>query len=201
MAVGRRRDSGREQRPRERDQQRDTVHVRHRGPPGGRREADRPAADKVPASVGCTRYHSRCGLWRQCRRPGEGLCAAPERTDVDGRHTRHEKIHPLADSEKATYVHRRLEVRTRSLLGLAMVIFLLFLVVTPASAITYGEPDGEEHPYVGLVGFYDAGGNWLWRCSATLISPTILLTAAHCTSPDADGAPAHARSGSTPGSS
>lgn len=84
-------------------------------------------------------------------------------------------------------------MRTRSILGLAMVIVLLFLVVAPAGAITYGEPDGEEHPYVGLVGFYDAGGNWLWRCSATLISPTILLTAAHCTSPDTDGAPARAQ--------
>lgn len=76
---------------------------------------------------------------------------------------------------------------------LASVVVLLFLVVTPVAAITYGEPDGNEHPFVGLVGFYDAGGNWLWRCSGTLVSPTVLLTAGHCTSPDGADVPAHAQ--------
>jgi len=49
----------------------------------------------------------------------------------------------------------------------------------PASAITGGERDGELHPNVGLILFYDATGRY--RCSATLVSPTIVLTAAHCT--------------------
>lgn len=78
--------------------------------------------------------------------------------------------------------------------GLLAVVVLLLGAVVPAGAITYGEPDGNEHPYVGLVGFYDAAGAWIWRCSGTLISPTVLLTAGHCTSPDADlGTPARAQ--------
>ncbi|HEX5540943.1 MAG TPA: S1 family peptidase [Micromonospora sp.] len=49
----------------------------------------------------------------------------------------------------------------------------------PAAAITGGEPDGDRHPNVGLILFYDDTGRY--RCSATLISPTVVLTAAHCT--------------------
>jgi len=52
--------------------------------------------------------------------------------------------------------------------------------VTP---ITYGELDGNRHPYVGLMVAQDADGNPLWRCSGTLMSPTIFLTAGHCTEP------------------
>lgn len=52
-------------------------------------------------------------------------------------------------------------------------------LVSPASASTGGTPDGETHPNVGLIAFYDATGRY--RCSATLVSPTVLLTAAHCT--------------------
>ncbi len=53
------------------------------------------------------------------------------------------------------------------------------LAAAPASASTGGTPDGSKHPNVGLILFYDATGRY--RCSATLVSPTILLTAAHCT--------------------
>lgn len=49
----------------------------------------------------------------------------------------------------------------------------------PAAAITGGEPDGDRHPNVGLIMFYDGTGRY--RCSATLVSPTVVLTAAHCT--------------------
>jgi hypothetical protein len=51
---------------------------------------------------------------------------------------------------------------------------------TPAIAITDGELDGEGHPAVGLL-IFDYGGGPAWRCSGTLISPTVMLTAGHCT--------------------
>ncbi len=54
------------------------------------------------------------------------------------------------------------------------------VVVPVAQAITNGEPDGNAHPYVGLVAFYDANGVYVQRCTGTLIAPAVLLTAAHC---------------------
>lgn len=55
------------------------------------------------------------------------------------------------------------------------------VLVSPAHAVTDGELDGDGHPYVGLMVAHDAEGNPLWRCSGTLISPTLYLTAGHCT--------------------
>src|SRR5215213_4003103 len=65
------------------------------------------------------------------------------------------------------------------LLALAMTLGLAGLGTAPAAASTGGTPDGNLHPNVGLILFYDADGRF--RCSATLVSPTVLLTAAHCT--------------------
>jgi hypothetical protein len=55
----------------------------------------------------------------------------------------------------------------------------LGLGVAPAAASTGGDADGDLHPDVGLILFYDATGRY--RCSATLVSPTVVVTAAHCT--------------------
>jgi len=55
-------------------------------------------------------------------------------------------------------------------------------IAAPASAVQFGRPDGNAHPLVGLVLFYDAAGHPLARCSGTLLSPTVFLTAGHCTS-------------------
>jgi secreted trypsin-like serine protease len=66
----------------------------------------------------------------------------------------------------------------------AVTLVLLFTLVTPAVAITNGQLDGTKHPYVGMVVFYDETGTFIWRCSGTLVSPTIFLTAAHCIAPD-----------------
>ena len=69
----------------------------------------------------------------------------------------------------------------RRLLAMAALAILAVLApAVPAAAITGGEPDGNRHPNVGLILFYQSDGRF--RCSATLISPTILITAAHCTS-------------------
>jgi V8-like Glu-specific endopeptidase len=65
---------------------------------------------------------------------------------------------------------------------IALVAVLAAAVIAlPASAITDGSLDGDAHPYVGLMVAQDSDGNPLWRCSGTLISPTLFLTAGHCT--------------------
>ena len=69
----------------------------------------------------------------------------------------------------------------RLLILLGVLVTVLALAV-PVSAITRGgAPDDGEHPYVGLMVAKDADGNPLWRCSGTLISPTVYVTAGHCT--------------------
>jgi V8-like Glu-specific endopeptidase len=60
-------------------------------------------------------------------------------------------------------------------------ISLLVIAAGPAWAVTDGELDGNGHPYVGLMVAQTATGTPLWRCSGTLLSPTLFLTAGHCT--------------------
>jgi hypothetical protein len=50
-----------------------------------------------------------------------------------------------------------------------------------ADAVTNGQPDGDNHPYVGLLVFDYAPGAPGWRCSGALIAPNVVLTAGHCT--------------------
>jgi hypothetical protein len=69
----------------------------------------------------------------------------------------------------------------RRLLVLLAAVATVAVTASPAQAILYGQPDEGEHPYVGVVRFFDEEGNYLWRCSGTLISPTVVLTAGHCT--------------------
>ena len=45
------------------------------------------------------------------------------------------------------------------------VLIALAMVVTPVFAITGNWVVDNEHPYVGLVAFYDVNGEFVWRCS------------------------------------
>jgi len=76
-------------------------------------------------------------------------------------------------------------------LSVLMVLFALVavsLLNATAYAITNGQPDGNNHPYVGLVVFdWDNDNNPStppvpgWRGTGLLLSPTVLLTAGHVT--------------------
>ena len=74
---------------------------------------------------------------------------------------------------------------------LVLVLIMAFGLASVAYAITNGQPDGNNHPYVGLIIFdaYNPDVGYvtpLWRCSGALIAPDVVLTAGHCT----DGADA-----------
>src|SRR5215471_15781633 len=62
----------------------------------------------------------------------------------------------------------------RSLLVVMAVVAAVLWSTMPASASTNGQPDGTRHPYVGLE------DNGVFACTGTLISPTVVVTAAHC---------------------
>ena len=71
--------------------------------------------------------------------------------------------------------------RRVGLLAAAVMAAIAFLAV-PAGAINYGTVDtANRYSYVGLMLALDDEGTPLWRCSGSLISPTLFLTAAHCT--------------------
>ena len=76
---------------------------------------------------------------------------------------------------------------------LAGLVATAAVVVVPAGAITKNYVNDFEHPFVGLVVFYDDEGEFMWRCSGSLLSPTEFLTAGHCTDQDADESPVSAR--------
>lgn len=58
---------------------------------------------------------------------------------------------------------------------------LLAATAMPAGAITYGEPDAGEHPYVGFMIFFDPNEPGWFSCTGTLLDEDTFLTAGHCT--------------------
>jgi hypothetical protein len=65
-------------------------------------------------------------------------------------------------------------VAVRTSILFAALATLALVAVAPGSAITGGHYDGTDHPYVGFA------DNGTTACSGTLLSPTVMLTAAHC---------------------
>lgn len=66
-------------------------------------------------------------------------------------------------------------MRTRMAFILALVAAVIVLTFGgSASAITKGTYDGNGHPYVAYL------DNGVFACTGTLLSPTVMLTAAHC---------------------
>jgi hypothetical protein len=58
---------------------------------------------------------------------------------------------------------------------------LLVVTLTRTQAVTNGKLDGNAHPAVVLL-LMEVEGQPAFRCSGTLLSATVLLTAGHCTS-------------------
>src|SRR5215212_11118048 len=64
---------------------------------------------------------------------------------------------------------------------LLAVVLGMLVTAMPAWAITGNYVKDREHPYVGLVVFYDDDGEFSHRCSGSLLTPKVFLTTGHCT--------------------
>lgn len=68
----------------------------------------------------------------------------------------------------------------RRFLVMASMVIALTAFAAPAGAITGDWVEDNEHPFVGLVVFYDEDGEFVWRCTGSLLTETVFLTAGHC---------------------
>jgi hypothetical protein len=64
--------------------------------------------------------------------------------------------------------------------GALLVAMASAVFVARADAILFGSPDGNAHSGVGYIVFYDASKTPLWRCTGSLVSTRVVLTAGHC---------------------
>jgi len=64
--------------------------------------------------------------------------------------------------------------------ALLTLVALVVLTFARTQAVTDGKLDGNAHPAVVLL-LMEVGGRPAFRCSGTLLSATVLLTAGHCT--------------------
>ena len=68
--------------------------------------------------------------------------------------------------------------------ALAAALLSTLLLAVQAQAISRGTPDGNAHPMVAALGITTPDGV-LQGCGATLVSETVMVTAAHCVAPGA----------------
>src|SRR4030095_2714676 len=61
-------------------------------------------------------------------------------------------------------------MRNKMLLAVFSVIVILAVAVFPVGAITDGEPDGNGHPFVGLMVAQTASAAPFWGCTGNFIS-------------------------------
>ena len=78
--------------------------------------------------------------------------------------------------------------KMRNIWNFLLVVTVVLVMVSGtaliALAITNGQPDSDDHPYVALLVFGEEtvdGFVPYWRCSGSLIAPDVILTAGHCT--------------------
>jgi Trypsin len=74
----------------------------------------------------------------------------------------------------------------RKLVTGTLITIAALVAAAPAGAITNGSVDGNRHPEVGMMLAPQVHSDGTWtRCTGTLISSTVFLTAAHCEIPGA----------------
>jgi len=71
-------------------------------------------------------------------------------------------------------------MRKKLVFAVFSVIVILSIAVSPVAAITGNWVEDFEHPFVGLIVFYDENDVFLGRCSGSLLDPYNFLTAGHC---------------------
>jgi hypothetical protein len=67
------------------------------------------------------------------------------------------------------------------ILGVLVIAFLA--AALPVRGVTNGQPDGNAHPFVGVVIQFIPNTNLISICSGSALSATKFLTAAHCADP------------------
>jgi hypothetical protein len=72
----------------------------------------------------------------------------------------------------------------RKLYAGTLITIAMLVAAAPAGAITNGSADGNRHPEVGMMLAQQVHSDGTWtRCTGTLISSNVFLTAAHCEIP------------------